>query len=269
VKWIERVREFPPLRRFHLFGMAGSILLLVCVLVPMAVYRGRAGERYSPLNHFISELGEVGVSRLAPMFNVGLIASGALYVPFVLGLGAVLGGWWAAAGTLTGLVSAVSVACVGVFPMSNLVPHYAAAMVFFRSGLVTVLLVGIAIQRQRADGRVIDRRANIAGVAAILAYAAFLVVLQLKPGGATAFDATALAARPAIWTNAVLEWLILVLMMVWFFVVAACRRSAEARPLQRPALTLPSAPRQRRSSLARECRGSRADPPRRDRRRAP
>ena len=146
MKLIERAREFLPLKRFYLFGMAGSIVVLACILVPMAAYVGGAGERYSPLNHFISELGQVGVSRLAPVFNAGLIAAGVLYVPFVLGLGAAVGGWWAAAGTLAGLVSAVSVACVGVFPMNNLAPHITAAMTFFRSGLVTVLLFGFAIQ---------------------------------------------------------------------------------------------------------------------------
>ena len=167
MKWIERYRERFPLKRFALFGMAGSIVVLACILVPMAAYAGRAGERFSPLNHFISELGEAGVSRLAPVFNAGLVAAGVLYVPFVLGLGAAVGGWWAAAGTLAGLVSAVSVACVGFFPMNNLAPHIAAAMTFFRSGLVTVLLFGVAIQLQRADRRVIDRRANLAGIAAL------------------------------------------------------------------------------------------------------
>ena len=159
MKWIYRVRESPVGRQFHWFGIAGSVLLLVCVLVTMSVYVGRAGERYSPLNHFISELGEVGVSRLAPVFNAGLVAAGVLYVPFVLGLGAAVGGWWAAAGTAAGIVSAVSVACVGVFPMNNLPPHITAALTFFRSGLVTVLLFGIAIQRQRPD-RPADRPAR-------------------------------------------------------------------------------------------------------------
>jgi len=242
MKLVERVRDFPPLKRFHLFGMAGSVVLLACVLVPMAVYTGNAGERYSPLNHFISELGEVGVSRLAPVFNAGLIAAGVLYVPFVLGLGATLGGWWGAAGTLAGLVSAVSVACVGVFPMNHFPPHIAAAMTFFRSGLVTVLLFGIAIQRQRPEHRAIDRRANIAGVATVIAYAAFLLVLQLQTGGAESIDPGWLSARPAIRITAVLEWLILVAMIVWFFVVAACRRSAEARSGELPALTPPSTP---------------------------
>jgi hypothetical membrane protein len=228
MKWIERVREFLPFKRFHLFGMAGSILVLAGVLVPMAVYVGRAGERYSPLNHFISELGEVGVSRLAPVFNAALVAAGVLYVLFVLGLGAAVGGWWAAAGTLAGLVSAMSAACVGVFPMNDLAPHIAAAVTFFRSGLVTVLLFGIAIQRQRAGRRAVDRRSNIAGIAAATAYATFLLWMAARPGSTSDFQ-PALVARPDIWPSAILEWSVLVTVIVWFFVVAACRRSPEAR----------------------------------------
>jgi hypothetical protein len=148
VRSIERVREFPLLRKFHLFGMAGSIVLL---------------------------------------------------------------------------------ACVGVFPMNNLPPHIAAAMTFFRTGLVTVLLFGIAIQRQRADRRAVDRRANIAGIATVLAYASFLVVLQLQPGGASGFHAGLDAARPFVWPTAILEWSILLAMIIWFFVVAACRSSPKPR----------------------------------------
>jgi hypothetical membrane protein len=197
MKWVERVQGFPLLRKFHLFGMAGSIVLLACFLVPMVAYTGRTGERFSPLNHFISELGEFGVSRLALVFNIGLVAAGALYVPFALGLGAALGGWWAAAGTVAGLVSAVSGACVGFFTMNNPQPHIAAAMTFFRSGLVTTLLFGVAIQRQWADRRPIDRRANIAGIATLLAFAGFIVWVELQPGGSAGFPASALANRPA------------------------------------------------------------------------
>ena len=83
--------------------------------------------------------------------------------------------WWAAGGTAAGLIAAVSVSCVGVFPMNDLRPHIAAALTFFRSGLAAMLLFGIAIQRQRPGRRIIDRRANIAGIAAILCYASFLI----------------------------------------------------------------------------------------------
>jgi len=224
VKRIERARELPPLKQFHWFGIAGSCLMLAGVVVSMIAYVGTEGERFSPLNHFISELGHVGVSRLAGVFNVGLVAAGILYLPFTLGLGAVLGGWWAAAGTLAGVVAAVAVACVGVFPMNNLPPHYAAAMTYFRSGLLTVLLFGVAIQRQRTGHEEIDRRANIASLAAVLAYAVFLVWIEIQPGGASDFHAGLIVARPTLWPSAILEWSILAAMVAWFVVVGACRR---------------------------------------------
>jgi hypothetical membrane protein len=223
VKWIDRIREWPLVKRFHWLGLAGSFVLIACVLLPMVAYAGGAGERYSPLNHYISELGEVGVSPLAMVFNAGLVAAGVLYLPFVLGFGVSIGGWWAAAGTAAGIVSAVSVACVGLFPMNNLAAHETAAMTFFRSGLATVLLCGVAIQRQQPGRRVIDRRANIAGAAAVIAYAAFLARMQVRPGSRGGFPPGLLPSHPAVRAGAVLEWSILVTMVVWFFVVAACR----------------------------------------------
>lgn len=229
---VERAKRHPLLRHFHWFGIAGSLLMLACVGASMGAYVGTEGQRYSPLNHFISELGQVGVSRLARVFNAGLVASGVLYLPFTLGLGAAIGGWWAAAGTLAGLVAAVAVAGVGFFPMNDLPPHIVAAMTFFRSGLLTVLLFGVAIQRQRPDPmvgplhrrRAVDPRANIAGIVAVLAFAAFLLWMQLEPGGASGFHEGAIVDRPAVWPGAILEWSILVAMMAWFFVVGACRR---------------------------------------------
>ena len=221
---VERAREHPLMKHFQWYGIAGSVLLLACVAVAMSGYLGTEGERFSPLNHFISELGHVGVSRLAIVFNAGLVAAGVLYLPFTLGLGAALGSWWAAAGAVAGLVAAVAVACVGFFPMNDLPPHYTAAMTFFRSGLLTVLLFGIAIQRQLPDRRVVDRRANLAGVVAVFAYAAFLLWIQFRPGGASDFHSGVIASRPAVWPSAILEWSILVAMMAWFFVVGACRR---------------------------------------------
>lgn len=224
MRWLERLRAFPPCRRFHLFGIAGSLAVVVGTITAMIPYAGAQGEPYSVLNHFISELGHAGVSRLAVVFNAGLIAGGALYVPFVLGLGAMLGGGWATAGTAAGLVAAVSVACVGLFPMNDFQPHIAAAMTFFRSGLAAILLFGVAIQRQPPGRRVIARGANIASLAAVLAYAVFLVWLWWNPVTSSALDMRLLAARPAFWAAAVLEWAVMAASIAWFLVVALCRR---------------------------------------------
>jgi hypothetical membrane protein len=234
MKLVERVRKLPAVNRFHLFGIAGSAVIAACTAVAMAAYTGARGERFSILNHFISELGHVGVSRLALVFNAGLIGAGALYVPFALGLGAMLGGWWAAAGTAAALVAAVSVACVGVFPMNKLAPHIAAAMMFFRSGLVVMLLLGIAIQRQRPDRRVVDRRANIAGVVAVLAYAVFVAWIWRAPDAAGALDPRMLLAdRPRVWATAILEWVLMAASVAWFLVIGLCRRRVRRHPAQR------------------------------------
>jgi hypothetical protein len=108
--------------------------------------------------------------------------------------------------------------------MNNLAPHITSAMLFFRSGLVTVLLFGIAIQRQRPDRRAVDRKANIAGVAALLAFAGFIAWVEIQPGGSAGFQPSVFAYRPAAWAAAILEWLVLASIIAWFFTVGACRR---------------------------------------------
>ena len=51
------------------FGIGGSLLITACMVITGLAYRGRQGEKYSIFNHFISELGEVGVSKAAAVFN--------------------------------------------------------------------------------------------------------------------------------------------------------------------------------------------------------
>ena len=85
-------------------------------------YRGKAGERFSLLNHFISELGEVGVSRGAWAFNGGLALTGLLLLPFVVHLGIVLGGVLGWGGAFFAAAATGGVAAVGIFPMNNRKP---------------------------------------------------------------------------------------------------------------------------------------------------
>jgi len=136
-------------------GMAGCVLIALVVIWSALGYRGKRQETYSPFNHFISELGEVGVSRRAWAFNIGLIASGALLLPFMIGLGITLDTVWGKLGILAGLWSAISIILVGAFPMSNITPHIRAAVSYFRGGLVTVFFFGIAILAQPAGRQAI------------------------------------------------------------------------------------------------------------------
>ena len=51
--------------RLGLLGLASVGIIAAGMLATALVYRGYEGEAYSPLSHFISELGEVAMSRLA------------------------------------------------------------------------------------------------------------------------------------------------------------------------------------------------------------
>ncbi len=57
-------------------GLFASAIIVITSVVTAFNYKGKKGESYSPLNHFVSELGEVGVAAYAAVFNTGLIFSG-------------------------------------------------------------------------------------------------------------------------------------------------------------------------------------------------
>lgn len=212
------------LQIFPHFGWAGSALILLGCLAAALPYRGRDGETYSLLNHFISELGEVGVSRLARVFNAGMILGGLLFLPFIGGLGVTLRSTWGYLGMAAGLLAAGSAILVGVFSMERLEPHRRAAMTFFRSGLLTVIFFTVAVFAQRAGQRVIPLGVNFFGILAIGAYSAFLVIVsrkQNKKGQENyLLDPTAKKVRPRFWRTAFLEWLLFFSTLAWFLSVA-------------------------------------------------
>ncbi|MHB1355213.1 MAG: DUF998 domain-containing protein [Anaerolineae bacterium] len=214
------------------FPALSSGIFIACSLYAGLVYRGKAGERYSPLNHFISELGELGTSRGARIFNGGLLTGGVLLIPFFLGLGILLHsvlGWM---GTVSGIACAAACALVGCFPMNNLKPHTLVAVAFFRFGLVTMLLFGIALLIQPAASLILPRWLGAAGLLGALSYASFLFAFKPKPketapetGAPTEaenpLDPDWQMDRPRVWRLCVLEWAIFGVNVVWFLLVVA------------------------------------------------
>lgn len=206
---------------FRISGFAGAAFAVLGAVIAAVVYRGKAGEPYSPFNHFISELGEVGVSRLAVVFNMGLILSGIALIPASLSLGLILPGWLAKLGMAAGVICAISLALVGVFPMNHIEPHGKAAVAYFRSGLAMVALFSLAIALQPADGTILARGYALAGLPTILAFGSFLVLI----GKAYQETDEPLAAkegaqRTRFWHLAVVEWLVFLTVLLWFLLIA-------------------------------------------------
>jgi hypothetical membrane protein len=185
-------------------------------------YRGKDGESYSPLNHFISELGEMGVSRSAWVFNLGLMISGISLILGSLSLGLVCPGILAKIGMAVGIISSVGLFFLGVFPMNNIKPHTTAAMIYFRGGRSMVILFTLAIALQSGETFVLPRAYSLAGLPAILSFGGFLfmtrkAVIQEQTENPLSTDNV---KRPTMWPIAILEWSIYVTILLWFVVLS-------------------------------------------------
>jgi hypothetical membrane protein len=208
---------------FSLFGLGGTTIVILAILYSSIIYRGKRGERFSLANHFISELGEVGISRGAWAFNSGLILGGLCLLPFVIWLGTLFHSILGWLGMAAGIVAGLGVAAVGIFPMNNLKPHGHAAMTFFRGGLVMVIFFGLAILFQPAGQTVVPKWANILSILAVGAYTSFLSLLTGPKKDKQQWDSLDPEKepdRPHFWLTPFLEWLVFFTTIFWLFGMA-------------------------------------------------
>jgi len=204
---------------FQILSLAGALSAILGSIIAGVAYRGQKGERYSLFNHFISELGEAGVSRLAWFFNLGLVLCGLCLIPAAVSLGLILPGVWAKLGMAAGIVTAVSIAMVGVYPMNKRTPHIRAAVTYFRFGLVMILLFTAAIALQPEPAR-LPHGLWLAGLPAILAFSFFLLYSRISykaPENPLTLSET---ERPRFWTLAMAEWLLFLTTVPWFLAIA-------------------------------------------------
>lgn len=212
-----------PTNLFGLLGIAGTSIVILAILYSALVYRGNRGERFSLLNHYISELGEAGGSKGARIFNAGLVLGGLCLLPTIAWLGVLfrsLPGWL---GMAAGAIASLSVTAVGFFPMNDLKSHRRAAMIFFRGGLAMVLFFGLAILLQPAERIVVPHAFNFVSLCAILAYSSFLALLTLRSKRsqtAEALDPQQAPERSRFWLLPTLEWAVFFTTIAWLSGVA-------------------------------------------------
>jgi hypothetical membrane protein len=213
-----------------LAGMTGALAIGVGALLAALAYRGSEGQAYSPLNHWISELGELSVAQLAPLFNLGLIVGGSCFVVFVIGLALARGGWLRWAYAPIGVLAGASGVGVGIFPMDFPDPHILAALGFFNLGWIFVGLASLDIWRR--PGPRFPRWLALIGAVTVVLFLAFLsIYLPYVAGGPAGVPLERAALRPVT----VLQWGVLVGIIGWVLVTsltwlrARSERPAEAR----------------------------------------
>lgn len=200
---------------FATVGIIGVLIITAACIITALNFRGVQGEGYSPLTHFISELGYVAVSQSAAVFNWGLIIGAPCLGIFLVGLGLSLKGWLRYLFVIISVISGIAGMLVGVFPMDNLDAHTQVAQAFFLTGGIVVAIFSLYIL---FSGQTRYPRWIVAiGVLSVVSFAAFLSIIL--PGGRDALAAPD-GVRPSVWITVVWEWLILISVLLWIFVVA-------------------------------------------------
>lgn len=214
VEWLSNLTVF------KITGLFAVLISFLGVVLPGSVYQRSDGERYSVLNHYISELGERGVSRWAWIFNLSMIICGLAMMVATISLGLGLPGFWAKLGLLFGVVTGVGMMMVGIFPMDNIKPHATAAVTFFRGGLLMVLAFSFAILFPPQGEALFSRLFGLVGMIPIAAFTTFLILLW---GVRDHVDQTLSAEgsqRPKISKFTISEWAVFFSIILWTLVLS-------------------------------------------------
>ena len=194
-------------------GLSGALIIIAGSVATAIAYVGSAGEAFSPLDHWISELGELANSELAAVFNVALVVGGLEFVVLMVGLMRAVPGPLPRIAAALGMVGGVCGAMVGVFPMDRLGTHTLVAFGFF--GLTCVSIAIFALSGRPA-GPTAGRPAIAAAIVIVASLVAFLAVVL----GGGAGDLSAPDPRPTFWLPSILEWLALIGLLGWVLIVS-------------------------------------------------
>ncbi|MBN2391955.1 MAG: DUF998 domain-containing protein [Anaerolineae bacterium] len=201
-------------------GISGVAVILLGALITALAYEGREGQAYRFWNHFVSELGEVGVSRLASVFNGSLILGGVGIIIFMIGLTRLIPGWFRYVFAVAGLATGISGTLVGFFPMNRLQPHIQVAMQFFNMGLLAMTLFSLYVLFARQ--RTFPRWFVVPGILATACFAAFLYLPTPNDvsGGIPTTQALVITNRPEVWWLSIMEWSAVLAVLGWVLLVS-------------------------------------------------
>lgn len=187
-------------------GLIGGVVFGGATLAAALAFGG-AGGMYSPLNQFVSELGEVGRSALGVVFNAGLIVGGAGFAIFMAAFGAVRGGRLARAAGAVGAAAGIFGALVGVFPLGGSDLHRPVSIGFFLLGAVALALATVDVARRPSAA--FPRWLAVVGAVVVAAFVGFIVLTLQRGSGAVPDPLPTFLLEPAI------EWVAVGGILAW------------------------------------------------------
>jgi hypothetical membrane protein len=192
-------------------GLGSIAVILAGVTAAALLFQGFTGEAYSPLNHFISELGEISVSRFAWSYNLGIAAGGLGLGLFLILLSPALTGRFRGAFVAVSLVAGISGPLCGLFPMDYHSTHRLVSDVFFLTGGLVAAVFTVWLARVGAAG--FPRWLILPGVLVVAVFATFITVY------ATGYHPTDpdahIVERASVWIVPSLEWASLLALLLW------------------------------------------------------
>lgn len=195
-------------------GIAAFIALAVACAGGALVYQGAQNEAYTPINHWISELGQLGVSEGAELFNAALMFGGGAFALFVMGMAMTSPSRLRWVFGPAGVIAGIGGIFVGVYPMNAGDAHALSAATFFLLAWVFVAVASLAFVRA-CEPRHPAWLALLGAVTALVTLA-FLISLRVDPEARARMQSTGpIVDRPPVWIPTILEWATLLLVMTW------------------------------------------------------
>jgi hypothetical membrane protein len=196
-------------------GLASIAIILIGALAAAIPYRGYAGESYSPLNHFISELGEIAASRLAWSYNLGIVVGGLGLGIFLLLVSRAMSGRPRVAFVIFSLAAAISGPLCGVFPMDYHSTHRLVSAAFFLTGWLVAGTFTLWLLRARESA--FPRWLIVPGLLVVTVFVSFIAVYSTyQPEDPNAH----ILVRSDVWTVPLLEWASLLSLLGWLALLA-------------------------------------------------
>jgi hypothetical membrane protein len=203
-------------RRLALLGFASVGVILAGVVATAIPYQGHAAESYSPLNHFVSELGEISGSTLAWAFNAGIVLGGMGLGAFLLLLVDRFDGPFRIALVCVGVVAGISGTLVGVYPMDYHLTHRIVSGILFLTGWLAVAIFSLRLLVIPRPG--MPRWLLVPGAAVVAVSWTFIAVYSTyQPANP---DGPIANRPPGFWSVPFLEWASLLTLLAWFVCVS-------------------------------------------------